>query len=222
MQNERVVFIHTAPVLLEKVSNVIRKELPELNIYHVVDESLLQDVMLANEVTRSVVRRLCCQVVLAQNAGAKLIVVTCSAVSPAVDVARRFADVPVFKIDEPMVERAVSMASKIGVLGTTKASLNSVSEFIRAKAQERGKKVDVEPAFCEGAFEALTGGNREFHDESVIKAALALARSVDVLVLAQASMSHLEQRIADVTRREVLTSLKEIVPALKEFLFEAP
>jgi hypothetical protein len=57
-----------------------------------------------------------------------------------------------------------------------------------------------------GAFAALAAGRREEHDALVTQAALALAARVDRLVLAQASLAHLAEPLAQKTGKPVLAS----------------
>jgi Asp/Glu/hydantoin racemase len=66
--------------------------------------------------------------------------------------------------------------------------------------------VKVEALLVEGAFQALSAGNRDEHDRLVREAAVALAKRCDVIVLAQASMAHLEEPISAAVSVPVLSS----------------
>jgi hypothetical protein len=69
-----------------------------------------------------------------------------------------------------------------------------------------GARVESEPLLVDGAFAALSAGKRDEHDALVTQAALALAPSVDRLVLAQASLAHLADSLEKQTGKPVFAS----------------
>jgi hypothetical protein len=62
-------------------------------------------------------------------------------------------------------------------------------------AAARSRSIQVEPCLCDGAFEAVLAGDHATHDRIVSEALLGLADRVDVVVLAQASMAGLLERL---------------------------
>ena len=95
------------------------------------------------------------------------------------------------KIDEAMAARAASEGTYIGVLATVPTTLGPTSDLIQAQADEIGRKITLEQRLCEGAFSVLMSGDREKHDAMILEQAMDLAKKVDLIVLAQASMSRL-------------------------------
>ena len=216
--DKKVAFLHTVVSLAERLKKLIAETLSEVKIFHIVDESLLQDMMSVGRLTPSIVRRLCYQVVLAREAGANLIMVCCSSISPGVDVARQIVDVPVLKIDDPMAEKAVEIGDTIGVLSTASTTLTNSSELVKSKAELKGRSVKIKSILCEEAFQALVKGNIKQHDRLAMDAALQLAKNTDVVVLAQASMSHLACRIQKETKTPILTSPTLAIAAIRRTL----
>ncbi|TET29841.1 Asp/Glu/hydantoin racemase [Candidatus Aerophobetes bacterium] len=216
--DKKVAFLHTVVSLAERLKKLIAETLSEVKIFHIVDESLLQDMMSVGRLTPSIVRRLCYQVVLAREAGANLIMVCCSSISPGVDVARQIVDVPVLKIDDPMAEKAVEIGDTIGVLSTASTTLTNSSELVKSKAELKGRPVKIKSILCQEAFQALIKGNTEQHDRLAMEAALQLAKNTDVVVLAQASMSHLACRIQKETKTPILTSPTLAIAAIRRTL----
>ena len=214
-------FIHTALILVE----VIKKELSafslEVNAFHIVDESLLIDLMKVGGVNPQIIRRLCQHVVAAEEAGADIITVTCSSISPAVDVARKLVNRPVLKIDEPMAEAAVKKGERIGIVATVATTLDLTSNLLRQKAEEAGKKISISTALCQEAFQAILQGDTERHDRIVIEKAVELAKGVDLLVLAQGSMARLTKPLSQQVKIPVLSSPNLFVEKLKTML-QAP
>ena len=184
-------FIHTALVMVD----VIKKELGalpcEVNPFHIVDESLLIDLMKAGELNPKIVRRLCQHVVSAEESGAEIITVTCSSLSPSIDIAKRLVSCTLFKIDEPMAEVAVDRGEKIGILATVATTLGPTSALLRQKAKEAGKEISLSAALCQEAFQAILQGDIERHDRMITEKGMELSREVDLIVLAQGSMARL-------------------------------
>ena len=125
--------------------------------------------------------------------------------SPCVDVARNLVSIPVMKVDEPMVEKAVGQYRKIGIIATAPTTLKPSNELVEQKAQEREGSIQIESVLCEGAFDAFLSGNLNQHDQIVRSHLLDLMSKTEVVLLAQASM----MRIVD-----TLDEKEKIVPVL--------
>lgn len=217
----KLAVLHTSFVFVNVetlINDLFREMLPDVEVVHFVDSSMLADVMKAGHVTDSAVRRMCHLARAAEDAGADLILSSCSSLGPATDVARRFCDTPIVKIDDAMAERAVQTAQRIGVLATVPTTLGPTVALIEEKAAAVAKPVTVRPRLAEGAFATLMSGHRDQHDGMVTSAAEALASDVDVLVLAQASMTRLAPALAERTGRPVLSSPRLCIEAIRRLL----
>ena len=202
----KVGFVHTGVAVANMIKPMIPERLPGISTFHIVDDSLIQDLLQAGQFNASILRRLCKQVELAEEAGAQLIMVTCSSIAPGVDVARKMVSVPVMKIDEPMAEKAVSLSDRIGLLATAKTTMGPSSQLIEDKASEAGKKVRMLNVLCAEAFDSFLRGDMKTHDRILKEAASELKGKVGVVVLAQASMGHLAKTVEEITGVPVLTS----------------
>jgi Asp/Glu/hydantoin racemase len=218
--SKKVGFIHTGVPIASFIRKVVGKRLPHAQAFHIVDESLLQDLLRSGTLTPSIVKRLCAQVTLAREAGADPIMVTCSSVGPGVKVARQLVDAEVLRIDEPMAERAVEMASRIGVLATAETTLVPSSDLIKEKAGQRGKTVTVETMLSREAFGLFLRGDINGHDQAVKQSGMALVGKVELLVLAQASMSNLAAPLQKAAGVPVLASPDLAMDVLKRILQE--
>jgi Asp/Glu/hydantoin racemase len=136
----------------------------------------------------------------AEEAGADVIFSACSSLGPALDVAAKNVRTPVLKIDEAMASRAAREGTRIGVLATVPTTLEPTSQLIKRHAERIGRRVEIEQRLAEGAFATLMAGDRDAHDAMIVDQAVDLARTVDMIVLAQASMS----RLADVLEADAL------------------
>jgi Asp/Glu/hydantoin racemase len=201
--------IHTSFIFVRVdpfVEPLLDEILPGVRRINILDDSLLADVMKNNGVTPPIVRRLCAYALSAQDAGADAILSLCSSLGPAVDAARQQIEIPIIKIDEAMAEEAVRTAERIGVLATVESTLTPTLNLVRDKAAAAGKAIEVKPALVSGALELLLKGERERHDSLVLEVASRTAPQVDVLLLAQGSMTRLQPRLSHAIGKRVLTS----------------
>ena len=91
-------------------------------------------------------------------------------------------------------------------MATVPTTLQPTADLIKQWAQMAEKSVEVKQYLCEGAFDVLMGGNRDQHDQMVLAGAMELAPQVDLIVLAQASMSRLAPMLSEKTGKRVLSS----------------
>lgn len=210
----RIAFVHTVSWLVDEFKKQIAEALPQADTFHILDESLLQD-LLAQKSTAEVYRRVVTQILQAVDAGAERIVVTCSSTSPAVDIARSVTSIPVHKIDDPMAQMAVQMGRTIGVLCTAESTVQPSIALLHAHADALGHRIQVLPSLVPHALEALSRGERERHDELVLDSARVLAQQVEVIVLAQASLAKLQPALAHQLSLPVLASPPLIIDLLR-------
>ena len=186
-------FIHTVTSLPPVFSSLCSELIPGAEIFHIVDESLLQTTIREGSLTKATARRLLGYFLSAQEAGAGLAMVTCSSLGAAVEWCRPFLDIPIYRVDEPMAEKAIRLGSRIGVAATLQTTLTPTLDLIRDRATQAGEEKQITPYLCAGAFEALTAGDTARHDTLILEGIAQLIPQVDVIVLAQASMA----RVAD-------------------------
>jgi Asp/Glu/hydantoin racemase len=206
----RIAFIHTVAMLVDRFRPRFQAELPEADCFHMLDESVLQDLMRGGP-SPAITRRVTGLASLAADAGAELIVFTCSSTSPAIDTARQVVSVPILKIDDPMYAKAASEPGRVGLICTTSSTVEPSRSLLAAHAREAGVTIDAESVLCGAAFEALVKGQRDVHDRLVTEAATTLAPRVDRIVLAQASLAHLAEPLAAQLHLPVLASPELLV-----------
>ncbi|MFI2632676.1 aspartate/glutamate racemase family protein [Streptomyces collinus] len=204
-----IAVLHTS-LLFVNADSVINEYLAELapdaKVLHFVDSDVLAAVVREGEVSPASTQRMVHLAQAAESAGADVIFSACSSVGPAIDVARRLVSVPIVKIDDAMTASAVETASAIGVLATVPTTLPPTRALVEEKARAAGRDITVQERLCEGAFSVLMAGDRYRHDGMVLDGARALAKEVDVIVLAQASMARLAPAIAEAVGKPVLSS----------------
>lgn len=193
--------VHTSATLVPVFQKLCADYLPGVNVFNIVDDSLIKDVITKNELTNNTARRVVNYVGSAEAAGADLIMVTCSSIGSAVEASAALTNVPVLRVDQPMADIAVQTGSKIGVIATLPTTLEPTSDLVRRRAVVAGKEIELTSRLCEGAFEALMSGDAEKHDKMVAKALIELSAEVDVIVLAQASMARVVDTLPEANKK---------------------
>jgi len=196
MSSKRVAFVNTVTTLPSVFKALVNELAPQLDVFSIVDESLLQNTIRSGELTKPTILRLVNYLSMAQQAGADIVMVTCSSIGPAADIGRSLVDIPVLRVDEAMAERALECGSRIGVAATLSTTLKPTADLIQRKASEAGKQVTIVSKVCTGAFEALSAGDTNLHDCLVAQGLKELMSQVDVVVLAQASMARIVDSLA--------------------------
>ena len=205
----KVAVLHTSFVFVNvemSVQNLLDELLPDAELIHLVDSDVLATVMREGSISPSSEARMVLMAEAAEKAGADVIFSACSSLGPTLDAARLAVGVPIVKIDDAMAAHAAATASSIGVLATVATTLGPTADLIEQAAVEQGRDVRVVRHLCEGAFQVLMGGDRAAHDAMVVEGARQLAEQVDLVVLAQASMSRLRDQLEQTVGKPVLSS----------------
>jgi Asp/Glu/hydantoin racemase len=203
---KKLVALYTGQGLSGPLQALLNKEVPEMTLFNVIDDSIIYDVNLAGEVTKPVEMRMFQYFHIAQEMGADFILNTCSSVGEVVGHARKFIECPIIRIDEAMAVKAVDKYERIGVIATLPTTQKPTIHLLREKAQSSGKKVDIINGMAEGAYAALVSGKPELHDTLIEQAAEKLAEQVDCIVLAQGSMMRMQEKLKQITGKVILSS----------------
>ncbi|WP_309084938.1 aspartate/glutamate racemase family protein [Chelativorans sp.] len=213
----RLAVVHTVGTLLPLFKQKLAEAYPGADAFHMLDESLLQDLIRHGQ-TPGLVARVTAHAQLAEKAGATVILFTCSSTSPAIDTARKTVGIPIVKIDDAMAREAAARGNRIGLLCTTPSTVEPSSGLIRTHAQDLGRTVEIVTALEQDAYHALMRGERDEHDRIASNAARRMMETCDVIVLAQASLAHLAERLQQETPVPVLSSPDLCIKSLGQYL----
>lgn len=206
------------PVAIPPVLEAFRSGWPDAEVESLLDDGLTPALARESGLTPRIVQRICDLASYAARTGADGILFTCSAFTPAIDVAKRLVAVPVLKPDEAMYAAALDAGRRVGVLATMSAAAPTAEGQIMAAAAERGRPVEVRTAAVPEALRALEAGNGALYDRLVAEAAHRLAPDVDVLCLAQFSMARARPAAQAAVGVPVLASPAAAVARLKAVL----
>ena len=216
---KNLTLIHTTHVVVPVFAALCQRYLPGVRVTQVLDEGLLQSMIAAGRLEKAVVRRLIRLAQSASETGADAVMVTCSSIGQAADLAADLVDCPVIRADRAMAEKAVAAGSRIGVAATLGTTLDPTMELLRQTAAKENRIVQVIAGLCPGAFDAVTGGDSAAHDAIVREKITELSKVVDVVVLAQPSMARVVETIPEAElSKPVLSSPTLAIQHAAEFL----
>ncbi|OGO14083.1 MAG: hypothetical protein A2Y93_07570 [Chloroflexi bacterium RBG_13_68_17] len=214
-----IALVHTSFVLVDVLNSLLDRTIPEARRTHIVEHSILQDVLDAGGLTPAVTRRMLGYFMLAEATGADVIFNACSSVGETVDIARHVVRIPIVKIDDAMAEEAVRAGHRIGVIATLKTTLDPTCRLVQQHADHAGAQVEIVRSLCDGAFDLLSSGQSEAHDQMVREKLIDLGAQVDVIVLAQASMARVAPSLPEgAVTVPVLSSPESGVRHLRELV----
>lgn len=217
----KLAIIHTTPATVETLKALAAELLPGLSVVNFVDDSVLPQLAENGGDVSAVEPRLVQYGKFAEEVGADIILSACSSVGAVAAAVQRAVRIPVVRIDEAMAEAAVRRGSNIGVAATLETTLAPTLALLKAKAEERDKEVRLEPRCISAAYERLLQGDREGHDKILTEALTDLAKEVDVVVLAQASMARVLDSLPEALQDKFLTSPRLGVTRVRDVLAEA-
>ncbi|MFN3309982.1 MAG: aspartate/glutamate racemase family protein [Anaerolineales bacterium] len=216
---KKVLFIHTVSSLVGLFNELCKEFLPDVEPLHVADEMLLRLVLARGGLSPFIFQRVAEHVIAAERAGASAVQCTCSSISPCVDAAQPLVGIPVLKIDQPMVDDALRLGRRIGVIATAPTTLKPTTDLVHQRARFHQVEVEVEARLCEGAYQALFSGDPQTHDEIVRQNLHDLMKRNEVILLAQASMARVADTLSPEERRvPILTSPRLAMAYLKSIL----
>jgi len=219
---KQIAFIHTSPSVIPTFKLLADELLGDrAKVFNMVDESLLCDIIGHGCCPPATAKRLVGHVLAAEGAGAEIILVTCSSMGRAVEASRTLVTSKVLRVDEPMAEKAVATGRRIGVIATLPSTLEPTAALIQSRAASAKKQIELTTRVVDGAFDAVISGNGAKHDELVAAALRGMARDVDVIVLAQASMARVVESLKPQDRPvPILSSPRSAIEHLASLLQE--
>lgn len=216
---KKIVMIHTSPVSLNDLKELVKEKMPDVELVNIIDDSLLEEVKGNGGLTPAIISRMMTYVQTAASLKPDLIFNQCSSVGEAFDIAKKCTDIPTLKIDEAMAEKAVSLGKKIAVIATVASTMKPSCNLVRTKAKEAGKEVEVKEYLVNGALDILMKEkNVEKHNQLVLNEINKACEECDVVVLAQGSMTAILPYLKE-TSKPVLTSPEMAIERAKEMLY---
>jgi glutamate racemase len=210
--------IHTTSATIEPLKKLCKTVMPEVSVFHYLDDSLLPQINREGAITQAVKSRFFSLVQTAVLLKPDAVLCACSSVGELVEELREFTPVPFLRIDEPMARQAAAACGKVLVCATLASTLNPTLSLIKRIAKDLGGDISLESLLIKGAGELLAKGDLDGYDALLKEYYLKMAPDNDVIVLAQASMARAAEDLIPMYRQKFLSSPSGGIIALRDAL----
>lgn len=192
---KKIAMLHTSSATLQMMQQLIADIMPQAEVMHLVEESMIKQVMKAGGVSPAIAARIASYVQIAEKADCEIFITACSSIGTAVEQCQFMTPLQLARIDCAMVDNAIQRGERIAVLATVATTLKPTLEYVERKVQESGKPLSVTSLLMEDAFHVLLAGDMATHDRIVSDGLKSAFASADVVMLAQASMARVLQQL---------------------------
>jgi hypothetical protein len=182
-------FLHTASVHRSTFDSLVDELGPGVETAVVVNEAVLS---LARRLgpDHGDVRTLIVEALLElERAGPAIVVCTCSTVGQQAEEIGRLRGQHVVRVDRAMAEAAVAIGGRIAVVAAVESTIAATRALLESVASGCGVGVEITMVISEGAWERFEAGDQDGYLSAVGASCALVDGSVDVIVLAQASMA---------------------------------
>lgn len=213
-----IALIHTVKSVLNTFEETLRRGVSEeVKVHNILDDFLANN---SNEIGCFSIEnrnRLFMDIKSAQLTGADVIVTTCSTLTPIVDLIRPFIDTPIIAIDDAMAMKGVTYGNKVLIIATAMSTVEPTKSKMKAEANKVGKEVILDSIVCQDAFAAMKCQDMILHDDIIRKKVKDIS-GYDCIILAQASMAHLDSELSVICGCPVLSSPKLCIEQVNNIL----
>ncbi|GFI04320.1 MAG: Asp/Glu racemase [Lachnospiraceae bacterium] len=211
---KKIGLIHTTPATVASLTDLVKEIIEDAEVINILDDSILPDMKEGGheEAVRS---RWICYARILEEQGAAAVLSACSTVGAIAEEADRILQVPVYRIDEAMIDTAIRMGTRISVLATLPSTLTPTVDLLKRKG---GKELEINVHLVEGAYDLLMAGDRKEHDRLIRGAVMQEADRAQVILLAQASMAGALDGADALGQVRILTSPRLGIEKLKKDL----
>ncbi len=186
---------HSAESNVSVFAAILGELAPDIPLAHKVRADLLAA---AQPVLTPRVRRAVSDDILAMaDDGPGIVLCTCSTLGPGAESAAELTDVPVLRVDLPMMEEALKRGSRIAVAAALPSTLGPTRDLLERVAKARGVDLTIGEILVEDAWPHLEKGDREGYARCIAERLRVAAKGYDAVVLAQASMAGAVDLLAD-------------------------
>lgn len=167
--------IHSTRLVMPWVEKALEPLRSSMDFLHALDESLIVELKKGQGATEGALRRIGFLCRSLEEAGADRLVLTCSSLSPAVDVLATELSIPLVKIDRPMVQAAVARRRPFVILATNPSTADPLRLIVEAESRRTGVPAEWRYVLLDRAFAALNRGDSAAHDDEVVAACIRIA-----------------------------------------------
>lgn len=187
----KIALLSATKVSLDPIENAFKKTNHNVDIFHLLDSSLLSCLQTEKSVTPSIIKRFSNLIDIAISSKADAVLFTCSAFNNITSVLQPLYDIKLFRSDEAMLNQAAKY-NKVGLVSTVLETPLALESYIK----EIKPTIQIESVVDDDAMNMLNIGEHNQHDQRVKNMIYQLDGKVDVIVLSQYSMAHVKHQVS--------------------------
>ena len=213
---KKIGVIHATASAVAPLMSAFHEQAPEVQVLNFVNENFFLHCKEHGGVDKEILRDFAALCFTAADAGVDAILVGCSMFCRYTGAVQPFLAIPILAVDDPMMEEAVRIGTRIGVLATNPMTIDTSVAQLRVHAAQQGKEIRVLTQGVPEAAAALRQGCPAQHDQRIAEAGKTLAaQGCEVLLLCQLTMAGAAESMQSIGV-PVITSPSAAVQALKE------
>ncbi|MBR4162019.1 MAG: hypothetical protein IKR11_00765 [Solobacterium sp.] len=201
---KKICIVQTGTGSSKELMDLCGKIMPEVKVYQIIDDSMLVEMLEKGGATPDVNRRLFHYYEQAQSLGVDAIFHQCVIAGETALLLEKFMDIPVVRIDEGMLLKALETGDRIAILATSPVALIQSRNFLNKLADKQNRKINISTSVVT--------------KETIKEIAEETAKENDVIVLAQPSMTAVAPLLAEINI-PVLTAPESGIEYLKKVLY---
>jgi len=192
-----IVFVHTSSVHVAPFEQLVRSEAPEMTTKHVVVEQLLSDAQTTSMDDADLIERIHRAMTDAACDGASVVVCTCSTIGGAAERVPSGDRFRAMRVDRPMADLAVTSGARLLIVAALESTLAPTTRLLQESADALGRNIEIRALLVRDAWVHFERGDHDAYVRTVADAVRKAVDSIDVVVLAQASMADAGELLAD-------------------------
>lgn len=187
----KIALLSATKVSLKPIEDAFADVNADVEIFHLLDTSLLPMLKEEKEITPAIIQRFVKLIDLAVSSNADIVQFTCSAFNNIANILQPLYDIRLFRSDEAMLNQA-SAYDRVGFVST----VNETPIALKSYLQEIKPSIHIESVVNDGTMNLLDLGKKEEHDQRVRKMIDEIKDKVDVIVLSQYSIAHVKHQVS--------------------------
>ena len=211
-----LVFLHTAEVNVRTFERLTLEMAPGTATTHIADGELLDRARAAGLDDPQLAATLHVRLRHFVEPG-DLVVCTCSTIGGLVESIGRDLGMATMRIDRPMAAEAVTRGRRIAVVAAIESTVEPTCALLREEAARAGRDIELVVSVCGDAWAQFEAGDHQDYAMMIADHVRTIGPGVDVIVLAQGSMSGAAALLSDLDIPVLSSPRLGVAAALERF-----
>lgn len=224
IKGKKVGFIHTTPATIGMVEKYMKLYLPGVEYIHIYDGNVKIDNFKSpvGVTPKSNLLRYAVFADQLERAGCAVIVSCCSLMPRAVAFAREVVSVPFIQLDAVILDRAVELYRRIGVINTTEYVVPYIEEGLKNRAAARNKEIEIIFSNNVTALDLFNAGEYEKYEAMVLNDVQEMdQKGVDCILMGQIPFAMMKEKFEKLSlKTPLLYAGYESFKKIKELLLQ--